>query len=139
MVVGGNLSMVAKTSNASETMQIYPNQVLSSINKEYHTRKKMAYIAEDKHHTVVILSQRISDIVKHINNFVTDEPDPVSIAGIYQALGKTWNRNAGYAKHRWRVQPVDLELAAEAFDCIRQRGFEQAFIVGDRQSYRIGV
>ena len=128
--------MVAKV--ASETMQIYPNQVLSSINKEYHTRKKMAYIAEDKLHTVVILSQRISDIVNHINSCVTDDHDRVSTTGIYQALGKTWNRNAGYAKYRWRVQPVDLESAAEAFECIRHRGFDQALIVGSREAYKIG-
>eukprot|EP00966_Prymnesium_polylepis_P189797 4397815-Prymnesium_polylepis.1 len=84
--------MVARRSTV--TMQIYPDQTLSSIHKEYHTRKKMAYIAEDRMKSVVILSQRISDIVDHINSCVSHDHERVSNTGIYQSLGKTWNRNA---------------------------------------------
>ena len=115
-----------------ETFPLLENERLSSIKKQHHSRKKLAYIAEDKLRNYVILSQRISDIVSSINSIVTDDPDKVSLTGIYMALG----RRGSTVKHRWRVQFCELEGAAEAFEA-RRAGVQHALIVGDRGSYQL--
>ena len=51
--------MVAKTVLSTESMPLKENEKLSSISKEFHTRKNIVYIAEDKLHAFVILSQRL--------------------------------------------------------------------------------
>jgi hypothetical protein len=119
----------------AETIQIHSNERLSGISKEFHTRKNTAYIVEDKLRDYLILSQRIEDVVNSINRIVEYEPDRVTLTGIYYALGRTASRTGGYTKSRWRVQPIDIDMAAEAFENARQNGkFQNAMIVGRQMS-----
>ena len=62
--------MVAKTVLSTESMPLKENEKLSSISKEFHTRKHIVYIAEDKLHEFVILSQRLSGLAKQINEII---------------------------------------------------------------------
>ena len=85
----------------------------------------------------LIASQRLTDIVDQINAIVREKPCQVSLAGLYQSLGKTDDRTMGWVKFRWKVQPYDLESAAEQFQARLGRGFEHALIVGSREAYEI--
>ena len=131
----GKAEMGAKT--VAETIPLRQNQKLASISKEYHTRKEIAYIAEDKLHGFIILSQRLSGLVHQINAIVTDKPDQVSIPGLYKIISTPCGRRCGgYSKHRWKIQSLSLTDAASAFEAIR-KDFANAIIVGSRDSYTI--
>ena len=123
----------------AETIQIQPNERLYYIGKEFHTRRNMAYIVEDKFQDYLILSQRIEDIVNSINGIVSYEPDKVTLTGIYYALGKTASRTGGYTKSRWRVQQITIDMAAEAFENVRRSGqFQNTMIVArESDAYKV--
>ena len=121
-----------------ETMPLRPNERLAAISKEYHTRKKQFYIAEDKLRDFLICSQRLSDLVEQINSIVAHKPDQVSLTGLYQILtGQDGGRVGGWTKHRWKIRSVDLNAAPQAFEEVREIGFSNAIIVGKRDSYTI--
>ena len=121
----------------SETLQIYPHQTLTGVKKEHHARQGKLFICEDKMRDYLIASQRLTDIVDQINAIVREKPCRVSLAGLYQSLGKTDDRTMGWVKFRWKVRPYDLESAAEQFQARLGRGFEHALIVGSREAYEI--
>ena len=121
-----------------EAFPIKPHERVSAITKEHHTRKNMAYICEDRFREHLILSQRLGDIVTAIDSLVSYEPERVSVAGLYHSLGKTENQTSRYAKHRWKVQPIDLDSAAQVFEAVRGQGGDQNhLIVGERGAYQL--
>ena len=68
--ISSEVEMRAKTVLLTESMPLKENEKLSSISKEFHTRKNIVYIAEDKLHAFVILSQRLSGLAKQINEII---------------------------------------------------------------------
>ena len=123
--------LVKKEKQTTENMQIRPDDRLVGVTKQYHARRSKAFICEDKLNNYLIMSQCLSDIVNSINAIVPDKSDQVSLPGLYQGLGKSF-----FAKHRWKVVPFDLEIAAEAFESARHR-FDNNLIVGAKDSYHI--
>ena len=94
---------------STESMPLKENEKLSSISKEFHTRKHIVYIAEDTLHEFVILSQRLSGLAKQINEIVGDTPDQVSVPGLYKIVSspcenkliKHQVENLSTIPHRW--------------------------------------
>ena len=66
---------------ASEKIQIHHNDKLLGVKKQYRARRKKAFICEDKHGNMLIMSQCLSDIVGVINEIVTSTEDRVSLPG----------------------------------------------------------
>ena len=116
---------------AFENIQIHHNDKLLGVKKQYRARRKKAFICEDKHGNMLIMSQCLSDIVGVINEIVTSTEDRVSLPGMYQSLGKPF-----FLKHRWKVLPFGLDVAAEAFESVKS-GFHHNLIVGVKDSYQI--
>ena len=77
-----------------------PNERLAGISKEYHVRKQggkyLAYVVLDKYAQYVLLGQKLSSIVDVINDIVDDEPDKVSIAGLYHKIHRKEDKTGGY-------------------------------------------
>ena len=129
--------MGAKTVLLTESMSLKENEKLSSISKEFHTRKHIVYIAEDKLHEFVILSQRLSGLATQINEIVGDKPDQVSVPGLYKIVSSPCENKL--IKHRWKIYPLyltDGAQAANAFETVRN-DYSNATIVGTRDSYEI--
>ena len=119
-----------------------PNEKLSAISKEHHTRRQkgqlLAYILEDKlaHH--LLLGQKLHELAHYINTHIVHEkPDQVSPAGLFQIISVAGGRTGGWTKHRWRVQPVNLADAAPAYESMRERGFKNCVVVGTPQCYQV--
>jgi hypothetical protein len=119
-------------------VQLKPNERLSSISKDHHTRPRngrtVAYIVEDKHHTHLIISQKLSLLVQAINEMVDEKPEQVSLTGLYQIIGKHSDRVGSFTKHRWKVTPYELDKAVAAFEDIRPQ-FQNAVLLGSKHCY----
>ena len=115
-----------------------PNERLAGISKEYHVRKQggkyLAYVVLDKYAQYVLLGQKLSSIVDVINNIVDEEPDKVSIAGLYHKIHRKEDKTGGYLRHRWRIQPYTLEEATEAFNRARDV-YSSAAVIGTKECY----
>jgi hypothetical protein len=128
------------------TIKLQPNERLTAICKEYHTRKQngqlVAWIIEDKLSQYVIMCQKISSAIGWLNqNVLLNRADRLSVSGMYQMSlceGGEGSITGGFSKHRWRIRPYRLGEAADQFNSMRG-GFEQSVIVGASNCYHISV
>jgi len=112
-----------------------PNERVATIRKEHHVRKmsgmNICYIVEDKFYRHLFLGQKLSSLVKAINDLVPDEVDHVSVTGLYQSM----QREHSCTKHRWTSHPVAIHEAARVFEKVRI-GYDDASVVGAPDCYR---
>ena len=125
----------------SSPISLKPNERVARITKEHHVRKQqgryLAYIVEDKFNNHLILGQKLSSIVDLINEIVDDEPDKISVAGLYNKLYNP--RDSGeYLRHRWRIRPYSIEQAADKFNSIRTV-YSNAALAGSKECYSVCV
>lgn len=120
----------------ASVIEIAPGQRLGAIVKERHVRRDRAYLVEDKSARVLYLGQKLAPLVDHLNKAVEHRADRISVSGVFQNMGDPGARNGGYAKHRFRCEPVQLDRVGEAFDRAR-RHFESCYVVGDPSCYRL--
>jgi len=100
----------------------------------------IAYIVEDKQSRHLLLGQKLAAIVDFLNsNVVSDKPDQVSIAGLHQIISCRGGRTGGWSKHRWRVQPVNINDAAPTYEELRARGFENCVVIGEPTCYKVSA
>ena len=125
------------------SFEVPMNQRLMGIRKEYHTRRSPklgsnpAYLVEDKQKQQLILAQKLSLLLQHINSQVAaDRTERVSITGLHQILSANGKLTGGFTKYRFRVHECTLEDAASAFECMRP-DHEKSVIVGTPSCYHV--
>ncbi|MGA1354967.1 MAG: hypothetical protein ACO32I_09370 [Candidatus Limnocylindrus sp.] len=116
-------------------IEIAPGQRLGAVVRERHVRRDRAYLVEDKNARVLYIGQKLAPLVDQLNKAVEHHADRISLSGVYQNMGDLGARNGGYAKHRFRCEPVPLDRAGEALDRARHRA-TNCFVVGDPSCYR---
>ena len=120
----------------TECLTVAPTVRLHAIQRERRTRREGAYLAEDKHRRLLILTQKLPVLAAHLNSLAKDRADCVSVPALYANLGATDNRVGGFTKHRWKVTRASFEEACARFEEARGR-FDQAVILGPRACYRL--
>lgn len=103
------------------------------ILKEGHTRGNKAYMIRDAHTNDIILTQKLTTVVKHLNDYYARTPmEHVSVRGLYQAAGKHDGYTQGYHKMRYLVIPCDLDQAHIEFERARSSlGTHKATVLTD--------
>ena len=122
---------------------LQPNERLAGISKEFHVRKQggkyLAYIVEDKSRANVMLAQKLSAVAEAINALVNDDPEKVTVAGLYQPVNqnhkKCGERTGGWVKYRWGVRAYRLEDVIGVFESMRHN-FDNALIIGSKDCYQ---
>lgn len=120
----------------SVCITVQPTDALRSVCREWHTRKPLCYILEDRYEKYLFLAQRLHVLSSYINTLAPDRASRVSITALHEIAGTSENRVCGWSKHRWRVRTVPLEEAGELFEKERGR-FQYALILGQRNCYQI--
>jgi hypothetical protein len=107
-----------------------------AVDREWHTRKKGAYIVWDRYGKYIIVSQRLPLIAGFLNAMASDSAEKVSVSALHQIVGKDANRVCGWSKNRWKLTFCKLEDVSHHFE--RARGaFEKALVLGAPCSYHI--
>ena len=88
-----------------------PTDCLKGVSREYHSRKKGAYVLIDKHEEYLIVSQKLQPISTFLNSIAPDHSSRVSVTALYEILDNTENRVGGWSKQdggvdlfRWKVR-----------------------------------
>ena len=122
------------------SMYLQSNECVTEVRPDYHERrvggKTFGYVVEDRHHEILILSQKLELIRDHINQHVEYKPDRVSLSGLYEIISvvsdNPRSRTGGATKNRWFVHRHLLGDLAAAFEEVRSKGFEQTVVLGSK-------
>ena len=120
----------------SECIAMRPTDCLKGVSREYHSRKKGAYVLIDKHEEYLIVSQKLQPISTFLNSIAPDHSSRVSVTALYEILDNTENRVGGWSKHRWKCRFIPLESAVALFESERGR-YQQVLILGRPECYSI--
>lgn len=97
------------------------------ISREARSRGNKAFIIRDALTNDLILTQKLTAAVEHLNAHYARNPlEYVSIRGLYQAAGKHDGYTGGYHKMRYLVTSCDLDKAHIAFEQARSLGAKRA-------------
>lgn len=98
--------------------------------KESHTRGNKAFIIRDAHTNDLILAQKLTTVVEHLNAYYArNSLEQVCVRGLYQAAGKTDGYTRGYHKMRYLVMPCELDKAHIVFERARALGAQKATVL----------
>lgn len=112
-------------------IEIPPGVALTEpIAREVRTRGNKAFIIRDAHTHDLILTQKLSTAVEHLNAHYARNPlEHVCVRGLYQAAGKHDGYTGGYHKMRYLIIPCELDKAHIAFEKARSLGVQRATVL----------
>jgi hypothetical protein len=122
----------------AQCITVHPSDALVGLTREYHTRKKGAYVLFDKHGQYLVVSQKLHNLAAFVNSVVPDAASRVSITALHDIVNKcdVNNRVGGWSKHRWKLQFAPLEGVGGVFESERSQ-FQHALILGQPECYTI--
>ena len=105
-------------------------QRLTTVGRDYHAKRKVVYLVEERSGLILLLGQSLPRIVDYINTYLSsgDHWDRATVTGIFESIDRTDGRNGGWHKGRFRTRAVPIEEASDAFEAARA-DFETAAIV----------
>ena len=121
-------------------MTLRPEARLNGIRKEWHSRREVLYMVEDKFGHYLFICQSLLPMVNYINeNIAESSYDRVTLPSFYHMCGRRDDRVGGYTKARWRIDKVPLSKASDVIEDTRACGYQTTLILGRPECYNVQV
>ena len=125
-------------------IHLEPGVRLAKLRPERRARRckmtgvHIVYMCEDRGGSgAVIVCQKLTALAKYLSSLAGPlKQDQITVSSLYniQSVGDGCGRTAGWAKHRYRVRPMPLDHAVEAFESLRESGvYKDAIVLGTEQ------
>ena len=112
-------------------IEIPPGVALTEpISREFRSRGNKAFIIRDALTNDLILTQKLTAAVDHLNAHYARSPfEHVSVHGLYQSASNHNGYTGGYHKMRYLVTLCELDKAHIAFEQARSLGAQKATVL----------
>ena len=121
-------------------MTLRPHARLSGIRKEWHSRREVLYVVQDKLGNYLFICQSLLPMVNYINENISESSyDRVTLPSFYHMCGRRDDRVGGYTKARWRIDKVPLSKASDVIEDTRACGYQTTLILGRPECYNVQV
>lgn len=111
------------------TIELKPEQHLSELARQIHSRGHAYVISDRLTHQHIVLAQNLTKAHQFLAQIYED--DPPCIASLYEA--STARIRSGLHHRRWRVLRVPLEEAAQEFERERRCGYAHPVVLAQRR------